>query len=384
MVLLNVKGKQGNLKNLKDYKILEEEMTALRRVGYDAKGEIERSGSFLIVDDKEEESLSHEDSLIILPMSLACEEFPWVNGLLFSLVDKDQDKWTKMVSEAEQLVGSFIYVKEGVKVKFPVQSCFFLHSEGFEQILHNIIVVEQGSELDVITGCTTGNLVTKGRHIAVTETFVKEEASLSFTMIHDWGAETVVYPRAAINIERKGTYTSNYIALTKVKEIQSNPIAYLEDDGTVKFSSIIYGQPGSKIDMGARAVLKGRNSSAEIISRVVSKNSRIISRGYIEGGNEGTKGHMECNGLLLDDEAWVYAIPELEATHLDTQLSHEASVGKIAGEQLNYLMSRGLDEENARGLLIRGFLEGGIKGLPEGLQNRIDNMIQQATSRESI
>lgn len=384
MALVSVKKKQKNSKNTKKYKELKKELEYLERVGFDTKGEVRRSGSFLIVDDQQEESLSHEDSLVVLPMSIATHDFPWINDLLFSLINKNSDKWTKIVAGAKQLLGSFIYVKEGVKVKSPVQSCFFLHNEGFEQILHNIIVVEPNAHLDVITGCATGKLVTKGSHIAVTETFIKEGAKLSFTMIHDWGSETVVYPRTAIDIEMKGTYTSNYIALTKVKEIQSNPIAYLSHDASVRFNTIIYGRPGSLIDMGSRAILKGKNSSAEIISRIVSKKSRIISRGYIEGKDEGTRGHMECNGLLLDDESSVYAVPELEASHLDTQLSHEASVGKIAGEQLNYLMSRGLDEESARALLIRGFLERGISGLPKNLHNRINKIIQQATSRESI
>ena len=381
---LDVQRKQGRMKDSNYDKKLKEEISALDRVGFDTKGEIERSGSFLVIDNKEEEFLSREDALIILPVTLALEEYPWAKDLLFSLVNKDRDKWTKMVAEEEQIVGSFIYVKEGVKVQFPTQSCFFLHNEGFDQILHNVIVLDPGSKLDVVTGCTTGNLVTRGRHISVTETFVREGASLSYTMIHDWGAKTVVYPRTAIKVEKKGSYTSNYVALTKVGEIQSNPIAYLSDEATVKFSSIIYGRPNSLIDMGSRVILKGRGSSAEIISRVVSKRSRIISRGYIEGGNEGTKGHMECNGLLLDKKSSIYAVPELEASHIDTELSHEASVGKIAGEQLNYLMSRGLDEESARSLLIRGFLEGGIKGLPRNIQDRIDAMIRKATSKESI
>ncbi|MEA1912534.1 MAG: SufD family Fe-S cluster assembly protein [candidate division WOR-3 bacterium] len=365
-------------------KDLEKEISELDRVGFDTKGETERSGSFLIVDDKEEDWESREDSLVVLPISFAVKEYPWAGDLLFSLVDKDQDEWTKAVAGSKQLLGSFIYLKEGMKIESPVQTCFFLHNEGKTQVLHNIIVLEPNSELAIITGCATGNLVSLGRHIAVTETFIREGATLSFTMIHDWGAETVVYPRAAIKIGKNGSYTSNYIALTQVKKIQSNPIAYLSDGATAKFNSIIYGRPGSLIDMGARTILNGRDSSSEIISRIVSKNSRIISKAYIEGSNRGTKGHTECNGLLLDAKSSVYAIPELEAKNIDTELSHEASIGKIAGEQLNYLMSRGLDEDSAKSLLIRGFLEKGIRGLPKKLQNRLNKIIEKATEKKSI
>jgi Fe-S cluster assembly scaffold protein SufB len=117
---------------------------------------------------------------------------------------------------------------------------------------------------------------------------------------------------------------------------------------------------------------------------VVATASSVVSRGLSEGGSAETKGHMECNGIMLDAEAVIHAVPELKATHPDTELSHEAAVGKIAGEQLNYLMSRGLTEEQARALIIRGFLDVKIKGLPASLQKVIDTMIEQAMSKEAI
>jgi len=116
----------------------------------------------------------------------------------------------------------------------------------------------------------------------------------------------------------------------------------------------------------------------------VATKSTVISRGLIEGKNAGTKGHMECNGIILDDEAVIHAIPELKATYPETELSHEAAVGKIAGEQINYLMSRGLAEDEARALIIRGFLDVKIEGLPGSLQKVIDTMIEQAMAKEAI
>jgi len=136
--------------------------------------------------------------------------------------------------------------------------------------------------------------------------------------------------------------------------------------------------------MGARVLLEGKGARGEILSRIVSEKSRVIARGYIEGANVGTKGHMECNGILLDDAASIYAIPELKGAHPDTGLSHEAAVGKIAGEQLNYLMSRGIDEDTAKSLIVRGFLDVKIEGLPPTLQKSIDKMIKKAAMREAI
>jgi uncharacterized protein len=363
---------------------LKKEISELDRVGFDTKGKTKRSGSFLITNDKITTSESKDNKLIVMPLALGMQVYDWINDLRFSLVDRDKDEYTKEVSSQKKVAGSFIYLKEGAKIRNPFQSCFFLHGQGFKQILHNIIVLEPNSELNIITGCATGNLVSVGSHIAITEIFLKEGAHLTYTMIHDWGSETVVYPRAAIDVGRKATLNSNYIALTRVKEIQSNPTAFLAEKASVKFNSIIYGKKGSKFDMGARGILNGENANCEIISRVASKNCKTILRAYIEGNAEKTKGHTECNGLLLDDKSSVTAIPELKANNIDTSLSHEASIGKIAGEQLNYLMSRGLDENTARTLLIRGFLEKGIEGLPPSLKKKVDKLIEAAASSESI
>ena len=363
---------------------LKEEIAGLDRVGFDTKGETKRSGSFLVADDQTTESESKEEDLVVMPISFAVQVYDWVKDLMFSLVDRKQDEFTEEVSLQKELLGSFIYVKEGAKIEAPMQSCFFLHNQGFRQVLHNIIILEPNSELNIITGCATGNLVSVGSHIAVTEMFVRKGAHLTYTMIHDWGSEALVYPRAAIDVEEGAIFTSNYIALTQVKEIQSNPVAYLSDKASAKFNSIIYGKAGSSFDMGARGILKGENSSCEIVSRVASKNCKVILRAYIEGNGKNTRGHTECNGLLLDDRSSVTAIPELKANNIDTELSHEASIGKIAGEQLNYLMSRGLDEETARALLIRGFLEKGIYGLPENLKKKVDKLIEIAASSESV
>jgi Fe-S cluster assembly scaffold protein SufB len=363
---------------------LEAEIANLNRVGFDLTGKTKRSGSFLVADDNTAESSSKEENLIVMPISFAIEVYDWVKDLMFSLVDREQDEYTEEVSKQKELLGSFIYVKEGAKIEAPFQSCFFLHNQGFKQVLHNIIVLEPHSELNIITGCATGNLVTMGSHVAITEMFIREKAELTYTMIHDWGAETEVYPRSAIDVDKNAVFTSNYIALTRVKKIQSNPVAYLSDGAVGKFSSVIYGKPGSVIDMGAKGILNGKKANCEIISRIASKNSQITSRAYIEGNGKDTKGHTECNGLLLDDKSSVYTIPELKANIIDTELSHEASIGKISGEKLNYLMSRGLNEETARALLIRGFLEKGIRGLPANLEKKLDKLIEIATSGEGV
>jgi len=356
----------------------------LRKVGYDETGETPRSASFLLEDDTARVAASKERDLVMDSMRRARVDHPWVNDLEWSLVSPDKDEFTRLVANHDNPAGNFIHVKEGAKIRFPAQSCFLLKAERHEQVLHNIIVLEPGSELHLITGCTAASYSNVGKHIAVTEIFVRKGATLTYTMVHDWAPEVEVRPRTGIVVEEGGTYLSNYIALTRVKHIDTNPLAWVEAGGTARFNSILYAKEGSFFDVGGRIDLRGAGARGEIVSRVVATKSSVISRGLITGGNADTKGHMECNGIMLDDKAVIHAVPELKATYPDTELSHEAAVGKIAGEQLNYLMSRGLSEEKARSLIIRGFLDVKIDGLPLSLQTVIDTMIEQAMAKEAI
>ena len=356
----------------------------LRRVGYDESGETSRSASFLLEDDTARVATSKERKLVMNSMRRARVDYPWVKDIEWSLVDPDTDEFTRLVASHDDPAGNFIHVLEGAKIRFPAQSCFLLKADRNEQVLHNIIVLEPGSELHLITGCTAASYDNAGKHIAVTEIFVRKGATLTYTLVHDWAPEVEVRPRTGIVVERGGTYLSNYIALTRVKHIDTNPLAIVEEGGTARFNSILYAKEGSFFDVGGRIRLLGEGARGEIISRVVATKSSVISRGLIEGASADTKGHMECNGIMLDDQAVIHAIPELKATYPDTELSHEAAVGKIAGEQLNYLMARGLSEEMARSLIIRGFLDVKIDGLPASLQKVIDTMIEQAMTKEAI
>ncbi len=356
----------------------------LRRVGYDESGETPRSASFLIEDDSTLVARSSERALVMASIREARKEYPWLRELEWSLVDPEEDDYTRRVASHPDPAGTFIHVKEGAKIRFPAQACYLLKDLRKEQVLHNVIVLEPGAELHVISGCTAASYGSLGKHISVTEVFIRRGATLTYTMVHDWAPHVEVFPRTGVLVEAGGTYLSNYIALTRVKHIDMSPRVRVGAGGLARLNSIIYAKEGSYLDVGGEVVLEEERATGEILSRTVAAGSTVITRGLIVGGAEGTAGHMECNGILLDGEATIHAIPELKATHPDTELSHEAAVGKIAGEQLNYLMARGLPEEEARSLIIRGFLDVRINGLPAALQQVIDIMISQAMAKESI
>ena len=152
-------------------------------------------------------------------------------------------------------------------------------------------------------------------------------------------------------------------------------------DSRVSFNSLIYAPYNSMYDVGAKVILEGKGSKAEIISRTISGGGKVYARGELVGKRKDIKAHLECSGMLLNDRGQIVAIPILEACHPEVDMSHEASVGKIAEEEIYYLMSRGISEEKAISLIVRGFLDTKILGLPRYLEDEVEktmNMLENS------
>jgi len=136
--------------------------------------------------------------------------------------------------------------------------------------------------------------------------------------------------------------------------------------------------PGSDLDVGAKVFLQAKGTRAEVISRTISTGGTIRARGFLIGEVPEVKAHLECRGLLLSEEGIIHAIPELEGRKKGVDLSHEAAVGKIAQEEIEYLMARGLSEDEATAIIVRGFLNIEIVGLPPALRSEIDRAIEES------
>ncbi|MDD4446443.1 MAG: SufD family Fe-S cluster assembly protein [Methanothrix sp.] len=336
----------------------------------------ESSGSFVQMDQTPVIAKSLYEGVEIMDMASALEKYDFLQDYWFKLVAADADKYTADVAAAPP-AGYFIRAKKGMKTVFPVKSCLYLGSSNLNQRVHNVIIAEEGSELHVITGCTTPAHVERGLHIGVSEFYIQKNAKVSFTMVHSWGKEVEVRPRTGITIAEGGSLSNNYILLKPVKTIQTFPTATLAGRGAVaSFNSVIYSTTGN-IDIGSNVYLDAAETSAESISRVVSVGGEVIARGRMTGRVPGARAHLECVGLLLSDKGRIYSIPELDGQCRDLDMSHEAAVGRISEEELEYLMSRGLTSEQATSVIVRGFLDVEIKGLPEDLKQEIKNITQR-------
>ncbi len=197
-------------------------------------------------------------------------------------------------------------------------------------------------------------------------------------MIHNWAESTVVRPRTGGVVDEGGVFINNYVLLKPVKDLQSYPAIRLNGRGAVaRFNSVIVAPKGSYVDSGSRIELNAPDTRGEIISRTIASGGTIVARGFIGGNAVPAKGHLECKGLILGGGV-IHAIPELRGAMDGVELSHEAAVGKIAQEEIEYLMARGLDEDEATSTIVRGFLNVDIMGLPQELRDVIEKTISES------
>jgi len=356
-----------------------EDRERMAQVGIDL-GMTSRCGSYLQMNQDVVHATCSESGIEVMSIADALERHPDLEKYYWKVVQKDKDDVTKHVAAQKDPRGYVIIGRKGSKNILPIQACLYLGKDQIQHV-HNIIIAEEDAELHIVSGCASGRHVGKGgAHYGISEFYVGKNAKISFTMIHTWGEEIEVYPRSAALLSEGATFLSNYVCMQPVKKVQMYPTATLAGERTVaRFSSIVIAWPGSFMDLGSRAILNARGASAELVTRAITRGGTIISRGEIQGNVDGTRGHLECKGLILKDGV-IHAIPEIHGQVVGTELSHEAAVGKIAQEEIEYLMARGLSEEEATATIIRGFLDVKIQGLPDALQKQIDAAIDTAES----
>jgi hypothetical protein len=347
-------------------------------------GEVARSGSFFQMNNSVLFTSSREAGLEVMSTTEALRKYDWLKDYWWRAVKVDTDKYTAQ-AELKLHEGYFIRALPGAKVSIPVQACLYLNQEMFSQNVHNIIIAEEGSELHIITGCTTGRDIRSGIHIGVSEFFIKKNAHITFTMIHNWAEDVAVRPRSGAVIEEGGVFLSNYICMRPVRTLQMYPVAYCTGKGAIaRFNSILLAREGSSMDVGSRVMLSAPGCRAEVIARTITVGGDIVSRGHLVGEAPDIKAHLECRGLILKEKGSISAIPELEGKLPNIDMSHEAAVGKIAEEEIHYLMARGLTAGEATAAIVRGFLDIDIKGLPQQLEGEIRRAIRMAEQAESL
>ncbi len=368
-----------------------EKVDTLKELSEEMKGKLERLGlmmaeesgaaTYLQRDQTASLCSTRSKGVEVLPIKQAMQKYDWLKDYSWVAVKADTDKFTRDAASApaDVVQGYFIRGLQGKIERSPVQTCLYVESKSTKQVVHNIVIAEEGSEINVVTGCVAHGGIGRAMHEGITEFYLKKGSKITFTMIHEWQDKMEVRPRTAIVLDEGASFINNYIALKPVSTIQSNPIAYLNGDNSrVMFQTILYGKGNSRMDLGSRAILKGKNTSAEMISRIITTDKAdIVARGLIVGDASGAKGHLECRGLILSDTSRIDSIPELDAKNPDVNITHEAAVGKISQDEINYLMARGATEDEATSMIINGFLSFDLSELPPEIAKDTKKLVDQ-------
>lgn len=338
--------------------------------------EATRSGSFMQKDNEIVFTHSLKDSVDILSTQEALERFPEARayyGKAFGQLKREYP--------ADTNGGYFIRVKKGATVEMPIQACLFLKAHGFRQKVHNLVIVEEGAKVYLITGCAASQSANEGFHLGISEFFVHKGAYLNFTMIHSWKDDIEVKPMSIALVDEGAVFISNYVCLKPVKQIVMYPTAVLQGArARASFNSLIVSHPATLQDIGSRVIFQAPDTQAEIVSRAVSLGGRFIARGHLKAEQPTVKAHLECRGLVLSEQGTIHAIPELETDFRDVDMSHEAAIGKISSEEIEYLCSRGFSREQAQSIIIRGFMDVNILGLPDLLKKEIETLEEKTLS----
>ena len=263
--------------------------------------------------------------------------------------------------------GSFIYVPKGVVATAPLQAYFRINSENMGQFERTLIIVDEGASVHYVEGCTAPVFTTNSLHSAVVEIFVKKDAYCRYTTIQNWANN--VYNLVTKRATCEANATMEWIDGNMGSKLTMKyPSVLLRGEGSRGVTvSIALAGKGQHQDAGAKMHHLAPNTSSSIVSKSISKKGGKVSyRGIVHFGRkaDGARSNIECDTLIMDNESTSDTIPYNEIYNDNISLEHEAKVSKVSEEQLFYLMSRGLGEQEATDMIVMGFIEPFTKELP--------------------
>jgi Fe-S cluster assembly protein SufB len=275
--------------------------------------------------------------------------------------------------------GSFVYIPKGVTVDIPLQAYFRVNAERMGQFERTLIIVDEGSQAHYIEGCTAPVYTTESFHSGVIEIIVKKDARFRYTTIQNWSHNmyNLVTQRAMVHEGAKMEWLDGNLGS---KLTMKYPSCYLVGEGAHgSILSIAYATDGQHQDTGGKVVHAAPHTTSQITSKSISRGSgRSSYRGLckVYEGAVGSRSNVECDALLLNETSRTDTYPYIEIDENMSSIGHEATVSKIGEEQLFYLMSRGLSEEEAMAMVVRGFIEPIAKELPLEYAIELNRLIE--------
>jgi len=324
------------------------------------------------------EDLSKQ-GVIFTDTDSAMHEHPDLFRQYFGKVIPPGDNKFAALNSAVWSGGSFIYVPKGVNIDFPLQAYFRINSQNMGQFERTLIIVDEGASVHYVEGCTAPTYSSDSLHSAVVEIIVKRGARCRYTTIQNWSNN--VYNLVTKRAMAYGDSLMEWIdGNLGSKLTMKYPAIWLMEPGARgETLSIAFAGEGQHQDAGAKMVHCAPNTSSRIISKSISKNGgRSSYRGLvkIQKGAVNCRSNVVCDALILDPASRSDTYPYIEVEEKNVAIEHEASVSKIAEEQLFYLMSRGLTEAEASAMIVTGFIEPLVKELPMEYAVELNRLIE--------
>ncbi len=306
-------------------------------------------------------------------------EHPEIFKKYFGTIIPPNDNKFAALNSAVWSGGSFVYVPAGVKVDIPLQAYFRINAQNMGQFERTLIIAEPGSYVHYVEGCTAPTWSTDSLHSAVVEILVMEGARVRYTTIQNWSNN--VYNLVTKRAQAFRDATMEWIDCNLGSQLTMKyPAVYLMEPGARgEVLSIAFAGRGQHQDAGAKMVHVAPHTSSAITSKSISKNGgRASYRGLLKvhKGCEGVKSNVRCDALLMDPESRTDTYPYIEVDEDRVSIGHEATVSKVSEEQLFYLRSRGLSENDATMMIVNGFIEPIVKELPMEYAVEMNRLIQ--------
>ncbi len=317
--------------------------------------------------------------VLFCDMDTALREYPDIVKQYFGTVIPPNDNKFAALNSAVWSGGSFIYVPPGVHVDQPLQAYFRINSENMGQFERTLIIIDEGAFAHYIEGCSAPIYTTDSLHAAVVEIVVKRGGRCRYTTIQNWSNDVynLVTKRAAAYADATMEWVDANLGS---KLTMKYPAVWLMEEGAHgEVLSIAFAGEGQLLDAGAKMVHVAPDTTSTIISKSISKGGgRTSYRGLVrvEPGAEKARSFVRCDALILDEASRSDTYPYMEIEENDTQIGHEATVSKVGEDQLFYLMSRGLSEEEATSMIVAGFIEPIVRELPMEYAVEMNRLIE--------
>jgi Fe-S cluster assembly protein SufB len=320
-----------------------------------------------------------DQGVIFLDMDAALREYPEIVEKYFGTVIPSHDNKYAALNTSVWSGGSFIYVPPGVNVTVPLQAYFRINAENMGQFERTLIIADKGSRVHYIEGCTAPVYSTDSLHSAVVEMVALEGSYIRYTTIQNWSRNiyNLVTKRATAHKNATVEWVDGNIGSRLTMKY---PCIQLVGEGARgEILSVAFAGIDQHQDAGAKVIHAAPNTSSRITSKSISKdNGRASYRGLVKVHKNAinSKVSVECDALLIGAEARSDTYPTMEIDNDQVKIEHEARVSKVAEEQLFYLTSRGISEDDARLLIVNGFMEPFTKELPMEYAVELNRLIQ--------